>query len=55
MTVWAHERGECTRKQPFEREDARVAARLRASLNSHGTPIGAYAVLLSQPVPRAAA
>jgi tRNA(fMet)-specific endonuclease VapC len=27
---------------PFEREDARVAAQLRASLNSQGTPIGAY-------------
>jgi tRNA(fMet)-specific endonuclease VapC len=27
---------------PFEREDARVAAHLRASLNSQGTPIGAH-------------
>jgi tRNA(fMet)-specific endonuclease VapC len=27
---------------PFEREDARVAAQLRASLNSQDTPIGAY-------------
>ena len=32
---------------PFEREDARVAAQLRASLNSQGTPIGAYDVLLA--------
>ena len=31
---------------PFEREDARVAAQLRASLNSQGTPIGAYDLLL---------
>lgn len=32
---------------PFEREDARVAAQLRASLNSRGTPIGAYDLLLA--------
>ena len=32
---------------PFEREDARVAARLRASLNSQATPIGAYDLLLA--------
>jgi tRNA(fMet)-specific endonuclease VapC len=32
---------------PFEREDARVAAQLRASLNSQGTPVGAYDVLLA--------
>lgn len=32
---------------PFEREDARVSAQLRASLNSQGTPIGAYDVLLA--------
>jgi len=32
---------------PFEREDARVAAQLRASLNTQGTPIGAYDVLLA--------
>jgi len=32
---------------PFEREDARVAAQLRASLNSQGTPIGAYDLLLA--------
>jgi tRNA(fMet)-specific endonuclease VapC len=32
---------------PFEREDARVAAHLRASLNSQGTPIGAYDLLLA--------
>lgn len=32
---------------PFEREDARVAAQLRASLNSQGIPIGAYDVLLA--------
>lgn len=31
----------------FEREDARVAAQLRASLNSQGTPIGAYDLLLA--------
>lgn len=31
----------------FEREDARVAAQLRASLNSKGTPIGAYDLLLA--------
>lgn len=31
---------------PFEREDARVAAQLRASLNSQGAPIGAYDLLL---------
>ena len=32
---------------PFEREDARVAAQLRASLNSRSTPIGAYDLLLA--------
>jgi tRNA(fMet)-specific endonuclease VapC len=32
---------------PFEREDARVAAQLRASLNSQGTPMGAYDLLLA--------
>lgn len=32
---------------PFEREDARVAAQLRASLHSQGTPIGAYDLLLA--------
>ena len=32
---------------PFEREDARVAAQLRASLYSRGTPIGAYDLLLA--------
>jgi tRNA(fMet)-specific endonuclease VapC len=32
---------------PFEREDARVAAQLRASLNGQGTPIGAYDLLLA--------
>jgi tRNA(fMet)-specific endonuclease VapC len=32
---------------PFEREDARVAAQFRASLNSQGTPIGAYDLLLA--------
>lgn len=32
---------------PFEREDARVVAQLRASLNSQGTPIGAYDLLLA--------
>jgi len=32
---------------PFEREDARVAAQLRASLNSQGAPIGAYDLLLA--------
>lgn len=32
---------------PFEREDARVSAQLRASLNSQGTPIGAYDLLLA--------
>lgn len=32
---------------PFEREDARVAAQLRATLNSQGTPIGAYDLLLA--------
>jgi len=32
---------------PFEREDARVAAQLRASLNSQGMPIGAYDLLLA--------
>lgn len=31
----------------FEREDARVAAQLRASLHSQGTPIGAYDVRLA--------
>jgi tRNA(fMet)-specific endonuclease VapC len=31
----------------FEREDARVAAQLRASLSSQGTPIGAYDLLLA--------
>lgn len=31
----------------FEREDARVAAQLRASFNSQGTPIGAYDLLLA--------
>ncbi len=31
----------------FEREDARVAANLRASLNSRGTPIGAYDLLIA--------
>ena len=32
---------------PFEREDARVAAQLRATLNSQGMPIGAYDLLLA--------
>jgi tRNA(fMet)-specific endonuclease VapC len=32
---------------PFEREDARVAAQLRARLNSQGTPIGAYDLLVA--------
>ncbi len=32
---------------PFGREDARVAAQLRASLNSQGAPIGAYDLLLA--------
>ena len=32
---------------PFEREDARVAAQLRANLHSRGTPIGAYDLLLA--------
>ena len=32
---------------PFEREDARVAAQLRASLNSQGTSIGAHDLLLA--------
>lgn len=32
---------------PFEREDARVAGQLRASLNRQGTPIGAYDLLLA--------
>ena len=32
---------------PFEREDARVAAQLRASLNSQGTPMEAYDLLLT--------
>ena len=31
----------------FEREDARVAAQLRASLHNQGTPIGAYDLLLA--------
>ncbi len=32
---------------PFEREDARVAAQLRASLKCQGTPMGAYDLLLA--------
>ena len=32
---------------PFEREDVRVVAQLRAALNSQGTPIGAYNLLLA--------
>lgn len=40
-----HLRG--TSAVPFEREDARVAAQLRAGLNSQGTPIGAYDLLLA--------
>jgi tRNA(fMet)-specific endonuclease VapC len=32
---------------PFEREDAREAAKLRASLNALGTPVGAYDLLLA--------
>lgn len=32
---------------PFEREDARVAAQLRAGLSSQGTPMGAYDLLLA--------
>ena len=32
---------------PFEREDARVAAQLRANLTNQGTPIGAYDLLLA--------
>lgn len=32
---------------PFEREDARTAAQLRAVLNRQGTPIGAYDLLLA--------
>ena len=32
---------------PFEREDARVAAQLRASLMSQGTPMGSYNLLLA--------
>jgi len=32
---------------PFEREDARVAAQLRANLTIQGTPIGAYDLLLA--------
>lgn len=32
---------------PFERDDARAAAQLRASLNAQGTPIGAYDLLLA--------
>ncbi|QPF89032.1 hypothetical protein [Bradyrhizobium commune] len=34
---------------PFEREDARMAAQLRASVNSQGTSIGAYDVLFAAP------
>lgn len=32
---------------PFEREDARVAAQLRAALGRRGTPMGAYDLLLA--------
>jgi tRNA(fMet)-specific endonuclease VapC len=32
---------------PFEREDVRVAARLRASLNSRRKPVGPYDLLLA--------
>jgi tRNA(fMet)-specific endonuclease VapC len=32
---------------PFERDDARAAAQLRAGLNNQGTPIGAYDLLLA--------
>ncbi len=32
---------------PFEREDAREAAKLRARLNALGTPVGAYDLLLA--------
>ena len=32
---------------PFEREDARVAGQLRASLADAGTPVGAYDLLLA--------
>ena len=32
---------------PFEREDARVAAQLRANRTIQGTPIGAYDLLLA--------
>jgi tRNA(fMet)-specific endonuclease VapC len=32
----------------FGREDARVAAQLRASLNSQGMPTGAYDLLLAR-------
>lgn len=32
---------------PFERQDARVAAQLRAGLNNQGTPIGAYDLLVA--------
>lgn len=32
---------------PFEREDARVAAQLRASLKSRAAPVGAYDLLLA--------
>jgi len=32
---------------PLEREDVRVAAPLRARLNSQGTPMGAYDLLLA--------
>ena len=32
---------------PFEREDARTAAQLRAVFNRQGTPIGAYDLLLA--------
>ncbi len=32
---------------PLEREDARVAAQLRASLHNQGAPIGAYDLLIA--------
>jgi tRNA(fMet)-specific endonuclease VapC len=32
---------------PFEREDARVAAQLRAGLHGQGSPIGAYDLLIA--------
>ena len=32
---------------PYEQEDARVAAQLRANLNTQGTPVGAYDLLLA--------